>query len=90
MTATIETPREARPPQSQPSPARRKAARRRALVPYMMLLPGIILFLAFMAAPIFYTLYLSFQKTVVKGLGLGSGARSQVFAGFENYLSSLT
>ncbi|MET0783621.1 MAG: sugar ABC transporter permease [Leifsonia flava] len=56
----------------------------------MMLLPGIVLFVVFMAAPIVYTLYLSFQKTVVKGLGLGSGARSQVFAGLDNYIASLT
>lgn len=64
--------------------------RSRVLVPYAMLAPGIILFVAFMAAPIFYTLYLSFQKTKVSGLGLGSGARSAVFAGFDNYVTTLT
>ncbi|MGY4859263.1 carbohydrate ABC transporter permease [Cryobacterium sp. AP23] len=64
--------------------------RSRVLVPYAMLAPGIILFVAFMAAPIFYTLYLSFQKTKVSGLGLGSGARSTVFAGIDNYVTTLT
>jgi multiple sugar transport system permease protein len=43
----------------------------------------------FMAAPILYTLVLSFQKTKVSGLGLGSGSRSTVFAGLENYLNAL-
>ncbi|RNE64221.1 sugar ABC transporter permease [Cryobacterium tepidiphilum] len=55
-----------------------------------MLAPGIILFAAFMLAPILYTIYLSFQRTQVVGLGLGSGARKQVFAGVANYVSALT
>ncbi|TFV95362.1 carbohydrate ABC transporter permease [Leifsonia flava] len=93
MTATVERSVKQRRASQRPaalSPAKRKAARKRAVVPYMMLLPGIVLFVVFMAAPIVYTLYLSFQKTVVKGLGLGSGARSQVFAGLDNYIASLT
>ncbi|KIU02531.1 ABC transporter permease [Frigoribacterium sp. MEB024] len=60
------------------------------LTPYAMLAPGIVLFVLFMAAPIVYTLFLSFQKKQVVGLGLGSGGDSQVFAGFENYVGSLT
>jgi multiple sugar transport system permease protein len=36
--------------------------------------------------PLGYTLFLSTQKVEVHGLGLGPGARSQVFAGFANYL----
>ena len=64
--------------------------RSRVLTPYAMLAPGIILFVLFMAAPIVYTLFLSFQKKQVVGLGLGSGGESQVFAGFENYVGSLT
>lgn len=67
----------------------RSQRRSRVAVPYLMLAPGIILFVLFMAAPILYTLVLSFQKTKVSGLGLGSGSRSTVFAGFENYLSAL-
>ncbi|MRG60015.1 ABC transporter permease subunit [Agromyces sp. CFH 90414] len=64
--------------------------RRAALVPYAMLAPGIVLFALFMAAPIVYTLVLSFQKEVVKGLGLGSGGKSLQFAGLENYVSAFT
>ncbi|MFC5860659.1 hypothetical protein [Agromyces flavus] len=52
--------------------------------------PAIVLFTMFMAAPIVYTVILSFQKEVVNGLGLGSGARSRQFAGLENYVASLT
>ena len=54
------------------SPKRRSATRRR-LTPWMMLAPGIVLFTVFMAAPILYTFVLSFQKEMVKGLGLGTG-----------------
>ncbi|PJJ71750.1 multiple sugar transport system permease protein [Diaminobutyricimonas aerilata] len=61
----------------------------RILIPYAMLAPGIVLFVLFMAAPILYTLVLSFQKTQVEGLGLGSGARKTVFAGLENYAAAL-
>jgi multiple sugar transport system permease protein len=72
------------------APRRPKNFVSRVLTPYAMLAPGILLFLLFMAAPIVYTLILSFQKTHVSGLGLGSGARKQVFAGLENYASSLS
>jgi len=76
-----------------PRPATRKgngSFRTRVLTPYAMLAPGIVLFVLFMAAPILYTLFLSFKKKQVVGLGLGSGGDSQVFAGFENYVGSLT
>ncbi|WP_083396456.1 carbohydrate ABC transporter permease [Frigoribacterium sp. MCBA15_019] len=76
-----------------PRPATRKgngSFRTRVLTPYAMLAPGIVLFVLFMAAPIVYTLFLSFQKKQVVGLGLGSGGESQVFAGLENYVGSLT
>nr|WP_246205776.1 sugar ABC transporter permease [Agromyces salentinus] len=56
----------------------------------MMLAPGIVLFAVFMAAPIFYTLALSFQKEQVKGLGLGGDSRTREFAGLENYVATLT
>jgi multiple sugar transport system permease protein len=88
MTATVETTaRGTRHPERE---SRRRAQARKALVPYAMLAPGIVLFVVFMAAPILYTLVLSFQKEVVKGLGLGSGSHSQVFAGFENYIAALS
>lgn len=77
------------PPTGSRPPARsRKNLKSRVLIPYAMLAPGIILFLVFMAAPIVYTLFLSFQKKQVSGLGLGSGARTTAFAGFENYLGA--
>lgn len=63
--------------------------RRIALTPYAMLAPAAVLFVLFMAAPIAYTLILSFQQTKVSGLGLGSGSRVTVFAGFQNYIDAL-
>ena len=85
MTATVET--RAEPPAPQ---LRLQRLRRRHLTPWMMLAPGIVLFTVFMAAPILYTFVLSFQKEMVKGLGLGSGSRSRTFAGLENYVATLT
>lgn len=54
-----------------------------------MLAPGIVLFALFLAAPIVYTVILSFQKVHVSGLGLGPGSRAIVFAGLANYASVL-
>lgn len=71
-------------------PRRAKNFKSRVLIPYVMLAPGIILFLVFMAAPIIYTLVLSFQKKKVSGLGLGKGSQSTAFAGLDNYVSALT
>ncbi|MFT4136723.1 carbohydrate ABC transporter permease [Microbacterium sp.] len=72
------------------SGSRAAARRRRHAVPWGMLSPAIVLFVLFMAAPIVYTLILSFQKSRVEGLGLGSGSRKQVFAGLDNYLKILS
>lgn len=71
-------------------PRRSRKKARPNLSPWLMLAPAIVLFVAFMAAPIVYTLYLSFQKAKVEGLGLGPNARTQVFAGFENYIKALS
>ena len=87
MTLTERRPRQA----ATDAPTRKsKNFRSQVLVPYAMLIPGIVLFLAFMAAPIVYTLVLSFQKKKISGLGLGKGSQTQVFAGFENYINSLS
>ncbi|SFR83752.1 carbohydrate ABC transporter membrane protein 1, CUT1 family [Agromyces sp. CF514] len=89
MTATVEAP--AGP--VTPAPRHPRTGRRRAkgaLTPWMMLMPGIVLFTVFMAAPIVYTLFLSFQKEQVKGLGLGGDSRTREFAGLENYVSTFT
>jgi multiple sugar transport system permease protein len=90
MTATADARAAVRHPLPDARAPRRRSPWRKALVPYAMLAPGIVLFVVFMAAPILYTLFLSFQKEVVEGLGLGSGARSQVFAGVENYVAALS
>ncbi|MFJ2260805.1 carbohydrate ABC transporter permease [Streptomyces sp. NPDC087844] len=58
--------------------------------PYVFLLPATILFALFFALPIGYAVWLSLHKVQVKGLGLGSGARKEVWAGLENYTDSLT
>ncbi|MCX7522638.1 sugar ABC transporter permease [Microbacterium sp. STN6] len=69
---------------------RRVSFRTRVLTPYAMLAPGIVLFVAFMAAPIVYTVILSLQKRTVTGLGLGANSHKTVFAGFSNYVASFT
>ncbi|MBI9113457.1 sugar ABC transporter permease [Sanguibacter sp. YZGR15] len=51
----------------------------------MFLGPAITLFTLFMALPIGYAAYLSLRTVKVSGLGLGSGARTEVWAGLENY-----
>ncbi|ALV37484.1 sugar ABC transporter permease [Streptomyces sp. CdTB01] len=70
------------------------AARRRPYgvkgAPYGFLIPATILFALFFALPIGYAVYLSFRKVHVSGLGLGSGARKEVWAGVENYTDALT
>ncbi|MER6785557.1 sugar ABC transporter permease [Streptomyces sp. NPDC000658] len=53
--------------------------------PYGFLLPAAILFALFFALPIGYAVWLSLHKVHVSGLGLGSGARKEVWAGVENY-----
>ncbi|HEY0533055.1 MAG TPA: sugar ABC transporter permease [Actinoplanes sp.] len=58
--------------------------------PYAFLAPALILFAAFLAAPIVYTVYLSLRKVRVKGLGLGAGSRTEVWAGLSNYARSMT
>ncbi|MFG2968269.1 MULTISPECIES: carbohydrate ABC transporter permease [unclassified Streptomyces] len=58
--------------------------------PYAFLLPATVLFALFFALPIGYALWLSFRKVHVSGLGLGAGARSEVWAGLENYRDALT
>ncbi|KUO06889.1 carbohydrate ABC transporter permease [Streptomyces sp. DSM 15324] len=58
--------------------------------PYAFLLPATVLFSSFFALPIGYAVWLSFHKVHVFGLGLGKGARSEVWAGVENYTDALT
>ncbi|MFJ7962783.1 carbohydrate ABC transporter permease [Streptomyces sp. NPDC096324] len=58
--------------------------------PYVFLLPATILFVLFFALPIGYAIWLSLHKVQVKGLGLGAGARNEVWAGIGNYTDALT
>ncbi|MEP7765782.1 sugar ABC transporter permease [Sanguibacter sp. 25GB23B1] len=74
-----------------PSPSRRSpTASRRALAPWGFLAPAITLFVLFMALPIGYAAYLSLRKVQVSGLGLGSGSRTEVWAGLSNYSRALS
>jgi multiple sugar transport system permease protein len=60
------------------------------LAPYAFVTPAVILYALVLLIPIGYTVYLSVEKTQVSGLGLGLGARRQVFAGLSNYSAALT
>ncbi|AEE44668.1 carbohydrate ABC transporter permease [Cellulomonas fimi] len=82
---TLASPRAAdtRPARTHRRPRRRTAA------PYVFLAPALTLFALFLALPIGYALYLSFRTVEVKGLGLGAGARTEVWAGFDNYTRAL-
>ena len=60
------------------------------LAPYAFVAPAVALFALLLLIPIGYTVYLSFQKSQVSGLGLGPGNRRQVFAGLANYATELS
>jgi multiple sugar transport system permease protein len=68
----------------------RRRPTRRAGTPYAFLAPALILFAAFLAAPIVYAGYLSLRKVKVSGLGLGAKSRTEIWAGLDNYARSLT
>ncbi|NBM19968.1 carbohydrate ABC transporter permease [Streptomyces sp. GC420] len=69
--------------------AARPANGRVRRAPYLFLAPAVVLFLLFFALPIGYAVHLSLRKVEVKGLGLGAGARDEVWAGLSNYTSAL-
>ncbi|WP_424536984.1 carbohydrate ABC transporter permease [Sphaerisporangium viridialbum] len=69
--------------------AERSDGARPSAVPYLFLAPAMALFLLFMAVPIGYTGYLSLRRTKVSGLGLGKGARKEIFAGLGNYAAAV-
>lgn len=71
-----------------PTPVGRRG--RRTAVPYAFLAPAVIFFSLTFVLPIGYAAYLSLRKVQVSGLGLGRGARTEVFAGLENYRSAFT
>lgn len=61
----------------------------RRAVPYVFLAPAIVLFTLTVLVPIGYTVYLSLHRSKVTGLGLGRGARTEVFAGLGTYREAL-
>ncbi|MFE9674138.1 carbohydrate ABC transporter permease [Streptomyces sp. NPDC006259] len=71
-------------------PSHATPLRRVRSAPYFFLLPATVLFALFFALPIGYAFWLSFHKVKVSGLGLGSGARKEVWAGLENYTDAFT
>ncbi|GLW56053.1 carbohydrate ABC transporter permease [Kitasatospora phosalacinea] len=73
-----------------PPPAARALRRRGSLAPYGFLGPAALLFTLFFALPIGFAVYLSLRAVKVKGLGLGSHARTEVWAGLSNYTSALS
>jgi multiple sugar transport system permease protein len=65
-----------------------RRATRRGGLPYLLVLPAVLLFLAFVLAPALYALVLSLQARKVTGGLLGSTS-TVVFAGLSNYRSAL-
>ncbi|MCL3861204.1 carbohydrate ABC transporter permease [Actinotalea sp. K2] len=57
------------------------------LAPWLFVAPALLLAAGLLAAPLLYTLWLSFQGRRVTGSGLG--VSSQVFVGVENYARTL-
>jgi multiple sugar transport system permease protein len=70
-----------------PPPARRRTMQPR-LAPWLFVAPAVVLALGLLAAPLVYTLWLSFQGRKVTGGGLG--VAQQVFVGFDNYARTLS
>jgi multiple sugar transport system permease protein len=82
-----------RDPQSHPvtaDPPRPAGRKRPNPAPYLFMTPAVALFTLTIAVPIVYTGYLSLRTVKVQGLGLGPGARSEVWAGAANYTKTLT
>jgi multiple sugar transport system permease protein len=55
--------------------------------PWLFVAPAVLLALGLLAAPLLYTVWLSFRGTTVSGSGLG--LRRETFVGFENYTRAL-
>jgi multiple sugar transport system permease protein len=68
------------------TPVRPRRSRRRGRsAPYWFLVPALLLFAAFTIVPIGYAVWLSLHKVQVSGMGLGEGARHEVWNGIGNY-----
>lgn len=64
-------------------------SRRRWVAPYLFLLPAGMLFLAFLAIPIVYALFLSVRGARIADAG-PFGTRRETWAGLSNYVEALT
>lgn len=73
-------------PESPPVPRRPRFSQ----APYWFMFPAVVLFVFSIAIPILYTGYLSLRTVKVQGLGLGPGARTEVWAGLSNYGRALS
>jgi multiple sugar transport system permease protein len=67
------------------SAGRRRKRTASRWVPYVFLAPASILFVVLFVLPIGYAVWQSLHAVKISGLGLGRGARSEVFAGLANY-----
>ena len=74
-------------PRARDSRQRRRTLRPR-FAPWIFVTPALVLFVAFLLIPILYAVFLSFTRLKVSSGG-AFGARTQVFVGFDNYVSSL-
>ena len=68
----------------------RRPRSRRTLLPVFLVAPAVILLLLFTVAPGVYAVILSFLQLKVGGGLLGGGDPTEVFAGFANYVTTLT
>ncbi|GAA3591373.1 sugar ABC transporter permease [Nonomuraea rosea] len=64
-------------------------AERRTRAPYLFVAPAVLLFVAFLAVPIGYAIYLSARGLRLTGKGI-FGTREEVFVGLDNYVKTLT
>ena len=90
MTTTVPAPPTAPTPTLGVVINRPPSKWRGAGAPYLFLAPAIVMFVAFLATPIGYTIYLSFRSSKVSGLGLGAGSRQEAWAGLDNFRSALS
>lgn len=70
-------------------PARKKRGSRSLIAPYAFLFPAGALFIAFLAIPIIYSVYLSFRGYRISEGG-AFGVREETWVGLANYVTTLT
>jgi multiple sugar transport system permease protein len=70
-------------------PTARRPKARKSFLPVALVAPAVVLLVLFTVAPAIYALILSFLQMKV-GAGLLGGGATEVFAGFANYVTTLT